>query len=83
MPGPHYKSQKLDKARAWYVPKPAGFFESSNRLDCKDFKITFPNQKAIMQISEAQPTFVKPDGLKTKYTKPESLSPSPAQTRNM
>ena len=38
-----------------------------------------------MQILEARPNFVKPDGLKAKYTKPEpeSLSRRPARTRNM
>ena len=82
MPGPHYISQKPDKARARYVPKPAGFFESPNRLDYKDFKLTFPNHKAIMQISEARPDLDEPDRLKAKYgqararPEPESLSPS-------
>ena len=55
MLGPHYISQKPDKARAQYPPKPAGFVENLIGSIIKNIIYSFQ----------------KPDGLGDKYVKPE------------
>ena len=71
MPGPHFISPKPDKARASFVPKPAGFFESPDRLGFKELK------KSLGFIENCK----SPTGLKLFLAKPGGLEAQKCHAR--